>query len=124
MYRRLNYALASSLMLTFATALSSLPSTAQQAPATVSVKTVASGLTSPIGVVSSHDKTGRLFIIDQTGLVRLLSSDGTLKAYRAHTRSPSLIHFALFPQLIRGCLLSDIVAVLGSLNIIAAELDR
>ncbi len=51
-------------------------------------------------------------------------SDGTLRAYRAHTRSPSLIHFALFPQLIRGCLLSDIVAVLGSLNIIAAELDR
>ncbi len=51
-------------------------------------------------------------------------SDGTFRAYRAHTRSPSLIHFALFPQLIRGCLLSDIVAVLGSLNIIAAELDR
>lgn len=51
-------------------------------------------------------------------------SDGTQRAYRAHTRSPSLIHFALFPQLIRGCLLSDIVAVLGSLNIIAAELDR
>ena len=30
----------------------------------------------------------------------------------------------LFPHLIRGHTLSDVVAVLGSLNIIAAELDR
>jgi NADH-quinone oxidoreductase subunit D len=51
-------------------------------------------------------------------------SDGTFKAYRARTRPPSLVHFAIFPHLIRGCMLSDVVAVLGSLNIIAAELDR
>ncbi len=51
-------------------------------------------------------------------------SDGTYRAYRARTRPPSLIHFALFPLMIRGCTLSDVVAVLGSLNIIAAELDR
>jgi NADH-quinone oxidoreductase subunit D len=30
----------------------------------------------------------------------------------------------MFPQLIQGHTISDIVAVLGSLNIIAAELDR
>jgi len=45
-------------------------------------------------------------------------------AYRARCRPPSFIHFSLFPDLIRGHTLSDIVAVLGSLNIIAAELDR
>ncbi len=50
--------------------------------------------------------------------------DGTNVAYRARCRPPSYIHFALFPHLIRGHTLSDIVAVLGSLNIIAAELDR
>jgi NADH-quinone oxidoreductase subunit D len=50
--------------------------------------------------------------------------DGSDVAYRARCRPPSYIHFALFPHLIRGHLLSDIVAVLGSLNIIAAELDR
>jgi NADH-quinone oxidoreductase subunit D len=50
--------------------------------------------------------------------------DGTPRAYRARCRPPSLIHFALFPHLIRGHSLSDVVAVLGSLNIIAAELDR
>jgi NADH-quinone oxidoreductase subunit D len=51
-------------------------------------------------------------------------SDGTERAYRARTRPPSFIHFAIFPYLIVGHQVSDVVAVLGSLNIIAAELDR
>ena len=51
-------------------------------------------------------------------------SDGTGVAYRARTRPPSYIHFAVFPYLIVGHQISDVVAVLGSLNIIAAELDR
>lgn len=53
-----------------------------------------------------------------------IAGDGTETAYRARCRPPSFIHFAVFPHLIRGHTLSDIVAVLGSLNIIAAELDR
>lgn len=53
-----------------------------------------------------------------------LVGDGTTCAYRARTRPPSFIHFAMFPHLIRGHQLSDVVAVLGSINIIAAELDR
>ena len=53
-----------------------------------------------------------------------LVGDGSDRAYRARCRPPSVLHFALFPQLIRGHTLSDVVAVLGSLNIIAAELDR
>jgi len=50
--------------------------------------------------------------------------DGGSCAYRARCRPPSFVHFAVFPHLIRGHTLSDIVAVMGSLNIIAAELDR
>jgi NADH-quinone oxidoreductase subunit D len=53
-----------------------------------------------------------------------LVGDGSEVAYRARCRPPSFIHFALFPMLIRGYQISDVVAVLGSLNIIAAELDR
>ncbi len=53
-----------------------------------------------------------------------LVSDGTNRAYRARTRPPSFIHFSVFPHMIKGHMLSDVVAVLGSLNIIAAELDR
>jgi NADH-quinone oxidoreductase subunit D len=51
-------------------------------------------------------------------------ADGSGRAYRVRTRPPSYIHFAVFPYLIEGHQISDIVAVLGSLNIIAAELDR
>lgn len=53
-----------------------------------------------------------------------LAGDESDVAYRARCRPPSFIHFAIFPYLIRGHTLSDVVAVLGSLNIIAAELDR
>ncbi len=51
-------------------------------------------------------------------------ADGSGVPYRTRTRPPSFIHFAIFPHLIVGHQLSDVVAVLGSLNIIAAELDR
>jgi len=51
-------------------------------------------------------------------------ADGGGKAFRARTRPPSFIHFAMFPHLIEGHQISDVPAVLGSLNIIAAELDR
>jgi NADH-quinone oxidoreductase subunit D len=53
-----------------------------------------------------------------------IAGDGSDVAYRARCRPPSYIHFAMFPHLIEGHTLSDVVAVLGSLNIIAAELDR
>jgi NADH-quinone oxidoreductase subunit D len=53
-----------------------------------------------------------------------IAGDGSDVAYRARCRPPSYIHFAMFPYLIKGHTLSDVVAVLGSLNIIAAELDR
>ena len=53
-----------------------------------------------------------------------LVADGGGKAWRARTRPPSFLHFSIFPHLIEGHQISDVPAVLGSLNIIAAELDR
>jgi NADH-quinone oxidoreductase subunit D len=53
-----------------------------------------------------------------------LVTDGSGRAFRARTRPPSFIHFAIFPHLIEGHQISDVPAILGSLNIIAAELDR
>jgi glucose/arabinose dehydrogenase len=46
-------------------------------PFTVGLRTVASGLTSPLGITAA-DATGRLFIHDQTGKIRVLAADGTL----------------------------------------------
>ncbi|MBI3271876.1 MAG: NADH dehydrogenase (quinone) subunit D [Planctomycetes bacterium] len=51
-------------------------------------------------------------------------SDGSRNPYRVRVRPPSFYHFQLVPRLIEGRLLSDVVAVLSSLNIIAGELDR
>jgi NADH-quinone oxidoreductase subunit D len=53
-----------------------------------------------------------------------LVSDGGNAAYRARCRPPSFINYQCFPSLIEGHQLSDIPAVLNSVNIIAAELDR
>ena len=71
-----------------------------------------------------HDETYAAIEAPNGELGFYLVGDGSDVAYRARCRPPSFIHFALFPHLIRGHTLSDVVAVLGSLNIIAAELDR
>ena len=47
-------------------------------PFSVAIREVAAGLTSPVAIVSAFDGTGRLFIVDQTGTVRILTSTGTL----------------------------------------------
>jgi NADH-quinone oxidoreductase subunit D len=51
-------------------------------------------------------------------------ADGSKCAWRAKTRPPAFIHFQVLPRLLEGHQLGDTVAILGSLNIIAAELDR
>ena len=53
-----------------------------------------------------------------------LVSDGTGRPYRVRVRPPCFPIFASFPHLIEGSMLADAVATLGSLNIIAGELDR
>ena len=53
-----------------------------------------------------------------------LVSDGGNAAYRARCRPPSFINYQVFPKLIEGHQISDVPAVLNSINIIAAELDR
>jgi NADH:ubiquinone oxidoreductase subunit D len=51
-------------------------------------------------------------------------SRGGPKAWRIKIKSPSLMHFQSFETSIKGAKIPDAIAVLGSLNIIAGELDR
>jgi NADH dehydrogenase I D subunit len=51
-------------------------------------------------------------------------SDGTGLPYRVRVRPPSFYNYATFPQQVAGRMISDAVAVLASLNVIAGELDR
>jgi NADH-quinone oxidoreductase subunit D len=71
--------------------------------------------------------TGEAYAANETANGELgfyIVGDGTPVAWRAKCRPPSFINFQVFAKMIEGHMLSDAVAILGSLNIIAAELDR
>jgi NADH-quinone oxidoreductase subunit D len=51
-------------------------------------------------------------------------SAGESVPWRVRTRPCIFINYQVFPKLIEGHMISDVVAVLGSINVIAAELDR
>jgi len=53
-----------------------------------------------------------------------LASDGSEIPYRVKLRSPSFSNLSLFPELAKGTLLSDAVAILGSLDLVIPEIDR
>jgi len=53
-----------------------------------------------------------------------LVSDGSGYPYRVRVRAPSFMNYQNLPAMLKGHMVSDIVAVLGSLNVIAGELDR
>jgi NADH-quinone oxidoreductase subunit D len=51
-------------------------------------------------------------------------SDGGPRPWRVKVRPPSFINYQSYPKMLEGHMIADAVAILGSLNIIAAELDR
>lgn len=51
-------------------------------------------------------------------------SDGGPKAWRVKTRPPCFINYSIMAKLTEGHLLSDVPAIIGSINVVAAELDR
>jgi len=51
-------------------------------------------------------------------------SDGSGKPYRIKVRPPCFAIFSAWEKLMPGHLISDISSILGSLNIVAGELDR
>lgn len=51
-------------------------------------------------------------------------SDGAANAYRMRVRSPSFYNYQIVTKILPGHMVSDMVAILGSMNIIAGELDR
>ncbi len=53
-----------------------------------------------------------------------LVSDGTEKPYRYKVRSPAFVNLSVLPVIGRGCLVADIVAILGSIDIVLGEVDR
>jgi NADH-quinone oxidoreductase subunit D len=53
-----------------------------------------------------------------------VASDGTSHPLRCHVRSPSLMNAQAIPLIAEGRLLSDMVAIIGSLDFVMGEVDR
>lgn len=53
-----------------------------------------------------------------------LVGDGSEKPYRLRVHSPSFLNLAVLPAISCGSLIADIVAIIGSLDIVLGEIDR
>lgn len=51
-------------------------------------------------------------------------SDGSGRPYRMRVRAPSFIHISAIPKLCEGHLLADVIAIIGTLDIVMGEADR
>jgi len=51
-------------------------------------------------------------------------SDGGNKPYRVKIRGPSFCNLSVLGELCRNCLIADIPAIVGSIDIVLGEVDR
>ena len=54
----------------------------------------------------------------------LLVSDGTNRPYRCKVRAPSFSNLSALPHMAMGEMLPDLVAVIGSIDIVLGDVDR
>ena len=81
-------------------------------------KLIAKGICPPVGeaYVSIEAPKGELgyYIV----------SDGTKRPYRLKIRPPSFVNLEALQKMVEGHLIADVVAVVGSLDIVLGEIDR
>jgi NADH-quinone oxidoreductase subunit D len=53
-----------------------------------------------------------------------LVSDGANKPYRLKCRAPGFAHLAALDEMVRGHMLADVVAVIGTQDLVFGEIDR
>src|SRR5574337_674039 len=72
----------------------------------------------PVGDIYSRVETPR----GELGFY--LVSDGSEKPYRYKVRSPAFVNLSVLLVIGTGCLVADVVAILGSIDIVLGEVDR
>src|SRR3989338_3497731 len=53
-----------------------------------------------------------------------LASDGGISPFRLHVHAPSFINLAMLQEKLVGMKVSDVIALLGSIDIVLGEVDR
>ncbi|MBL8364824.1 MAG: NADH-quinone oxidoreductase subunit D, partial [Comamonas sp.] len=53
-----------------------------------------------------------------------LVSDGANKPYRMKIRAPGFAHLATMDEMARGHMLADVIAIIGTMDIVFGEIDR
>jgi NADH-quinone oxidoreductase subunit D len=53
-----------------------------------------------------------------------IASDGSPKPLRCHFRSPSFINLQALPKIVEGQIIADVVACIGTIDIVLGEVDR
>lgn len=53
-----------------------------------------------------------------------LASDGTPKPMRVHFRTPTFVNLSAVPKLSKGAFIADLVAIVGSIDIVLGDADR
>jgi NADH-quinone oxidoreductase subunit D len=81
-------------------------------------KIVTEGFTVPAGEVYQAIESPR----GEMGYY--IMSDGTAKPYRVHMRSPSYANLQALNTMCEGKLIADVVAAIGSIDIVLGEIDR
>ena len=81
-------------------------------------KLVTEGFTVPAGEVYQAIESPR----GEMGYY--IVSDGTAKPYRVHMRSPSFANLQALPKMCEGRLIADVVAAIGSIDIVLGDCDR
>ncbi len=76
------------------------------------------GYRPPVGEVFVHTESPK------GDLGYYIVSDGSARPYRMHVRAPSFANLQALPSMIEGSFLADVVAAIGSIDIVLGEVDR
>jgi NADH-quinone oxidoreductase subunit D len=74
-----------------------------------------------------HPPVGEVYVAIESPRGELgfyMVSDGSPKPFRCHVRAPSFANLQALPKLIEGRLIADVVACIGTIDIVLGEVDR